>query len=502
MFKTAVDISMLSPRATIRWKRESFNESDQRLSKAEHRRVHSMVSSNNPSRFLNTALAPIDDSVRVSKHEDLKEISVQLGILRKKHDLNRDSNLIHDSDIARLKKKLEGFDLEEEKTKSKIAELKEVIEKLEFSTQEVKHKQEDALSATNAYKHILERMRISKMKLDIKNEDLISTLKSNSKILTEEIDINRRNKESKIKTKNALGTLEEFIDKETKEKCERLDVIEKDVKQKQENNQKREERFKRQLEIAESAANEDRDMRATQMRESLMTHRFWFLYLGKRLSRDMGKFSSTEEAFEKVRKIAGVNDASEMVTKFLTTELAYNDLKRTVDESTYRIEEAENKVKETELKISNMEKSKIQNNMIEILSKDAQAKLKTISNDKQRLMKLKGIYEKIRAWSVRNLLKFGRSEKDCRNLPEGLMEIKKSAISFLMNLKNTDLQERNDKIMKIRIKEIIASIASDELSKLRSDSIEDIDHIQVMRDLAQSTDLIDSKNRRKNVNFS
>ena len=392
-----------------------------------------MISTSNPSRFLNTSLAPIDDSARVSKHEDLREISLQLSILRKKHDLNRDSNFHHDSDIARLKKNLDNFDQEEEKTNSKIYELKESIEKLESEVQEVKQKQDDALSATNVYKHILERMKISRMKLDIKNEVLIKDLKSNIRILAEEIDIKRRSKESSIKTKHALETLEDFIDKETKEKHERLDAIGKDVKQKQESNQKREERFRRQLEIAEAAANEDRDMRATQMRDGLMVHRFWFLYLGKKLSMDAESFSSTEEAFEKVRKIAGVNDASEMVTKCLTTELAYNDLKRTVDDSTYRIEEAEARIRDIEAKIESSEKLKIQNN-IENFRKEVVNRLKLISNDKQKLMKLKGIYEKIKAWSERNLLKFERQKK-YSNLPEALENIKTKAVDFLVKIK-------------------------------------------------------------------
>ena len=233
-----------------------------------------MISTNNPSRFINISLNQTDDSVKVSKHEDLKEISLQLNILRKKHDLNKDSNLHHDNNISRLKKKLENIDQEEKKTNTKINELKDTVERLENETKNITGKQEDALSATNAYKHILERMKISHMKLDIKNEEMNQNTKINNKILIEEIDFTRKNKESKIKTKNGLNLLKSFVEQETKEKYEKLRALDTDVKQKQDNNKKREERFKRQLDIAEAAANEDRDMRDTQMREKLMINRF------------------------------------------------------------------------------------------------------------------------------------------------------------------------------------------------------------------------------------
>ena len=434
MFKTEVDISMLSPRATVRWKRESIYDNDKEIPKADHRRISSMISTNNPSRFINISLNQTDDSVKVSKHEDLKEISLQLNILRKKHDLNKDSNLHHDNKISRLKKKLENIDQEEKKTNTKINELKDTVERLENETKNITGKQEDALSATNAYKHILERMKISHMKLDIKNEEMNQNTKINNKILIEEIDFTRKNKESKIKTKNGLNLLKSFVEQETKEKYEKLRALDTDVKQKQDNNKKREERFKRQLDIAEAAANEDRDMRDTQMREKLMINRFWYTYQGKKLQKDMEKFASTEEAFQKVRKIAGINDASEMVTKCLTSEVAYFDLIKTVDDSTTRIEEIQEKIKEIESKIANSEKFKTQSNMIEIFRKDVIEKIQIISNDKQKLIKIKGIYEKIKRWTERNLKKFGAAQyKD--NLLANLEEIKNKAIKSIKILK-------------------------------------------------------------------
>jgi hypothetical protein len=274
----------------------------------------------------------------------------------------------------------------------------------------------------------------------------------------------------------------------------------KDVKQHQENGQKREERYKRQLEIAEAAANEDRDMRATQIRESLMMNRFFSLFLEKRLKKIMEKFSQTEEAFQKVRKIAGINDASEMVTKFLTAELSFNDVRRTIANTTGHIDETQEKIYEIEQKISNTERFKIQSGTIEILKKDVLSKLKLISSDKQKLMKIKGIHEKIKSWALRNLKKFGiKNNKD--SLSQDLNLIKQSVLKALVSLlkaKNSDHSLKSlDKVTNLTLKNIINGINPESFTKRNKEQLEDLDEIRVMKDLAQLTDISDQRQKKK-----
>ena len=49
----------------------------------------------------------------------------------------------------------------------------------------------------------------------------------------------------------------------------------------------------------------------------------------------------------------------------------------------------------------------------------------------------------------------------------------------------------------MRINEIVDSVRIENLIKIKQEEREDIDDIKVMRDLAQSTDLIDNKLRKK-----
>ena len=434
MFQTEVDIEGLSKNATVRWKKQAFNETDKNITKSDVKRLHSLISTSDPKHFLSVTVASANDSVKISNHEDLKEISLQLSILRKKYDGHRDSNYFHDSHISNLKKQLNTFRQDEDKTISRIETLKSNISGLEEQIAEIMKKQEDALEATKIYNHIIERMRVKKQKLDIQNEAIIHSVKMNKKLLTEEIAVCRKRRDSKIKTKKALDVLEDFIEKETKDKQERLVVIESDVKKKQESTQKREERFKRQLEIAESAANEDREMRATQMREGVMMHQFWYLYMKKRLDFDMEKLSPIEKAFETVRKKSNVNNASEMVIKFLSIEIEYNELRRIVGDSNQNIVNTQSKILEIEKALEKAEKLKPQSEYKDSLRNDAVNKLKLVSDTKDKLIKIKQVHEKVTSWLSKIIKKFGAKSNE-KGLTANLEVLKNAVIVALRDSK-------------------------------------------------------------------
>ena len=486
MFPTEVDIESFSQQATQRWKRANLSLTDRSIAKSDTKKLHSLISTSNPKNFLNINTSTADDSVKVSNHEDLKEISLQLSILKKKHDLNRDSNVLHDTNIVKLKKQLESFKQEEDKTLNRLESLKREVARLEDSIQEILLKQENANSATKIYNHILERMKINKMKLDQQNETIIKAVKTNNKTLLDEIEISRKQKESKIKTKKALEIVKTFIDKETKEKSEMVEGIAVDVKKKQESTQKREESYKRQIEIAETAANEDREMRATQMREGVIVHKFWFLYMQKKLEYDIEKLCHIENAFEKVRKNSNINHASEMVTKFLTTEIDFNELRRIVEESNSNIVKTQTKIAEIEVSLSNLEKSQSRSEIKEALNSEVIAKLKIASENKTKMLRVKLVHDKIRSWTVKIMKKFEIKEKD-QGLLEGIQTIREHIQGVMKSYKFGNDEKKN-----MTLKEIIDSIDVKQLKKPRGDSI-DPEENPVVKDLGYNSPNLDSK---------
>ena len=493
MFKTEVDIESLSKKATARWKKHNLSNTSRQVSKSENKRLHSLILTSKPENFLNVSTTARDTSRKVSKQEDLPELSAELNSLRKKHDINRGSNFLLDHSLANMKKQLEGFRQEELKTLNRLTFLKNEVERLEEAVEETVQRQEDACEATKVYNHIIERMKIHRLKLDIKNEETVKTLKASRRVLDEEFEVCRKQKEAKIKTKRALDSLEGYVDQETKEKEDNVSVIEKDMKKRLENSNKREERYRRQIEIAERAANEDREARATQMREDVILMRFWYTYMRKKLDYDMNRLNYIENAFEKVRKNSNVNDASEMVTKVLTTEIAYNELRKIVEDSNYNISKTQEKINQIEENLLKVEKIKNQSNIKENLQKEIIEKLKTGVDDKNKVIKLKEVHQKIKVWSSKMIKKLGGSVK-AEGLKNSMIVIKDLINTNIKSLKTSGQISQAVEGKSISLQQVIQSIDVKDLKKIRSESAEKLlQDSEVMRELAYSTPSLDTK---------
>lgn len=67
-------------------------------------------------------------------------------------------------------------------------------------------------------------------------------------------------------------------------------------------------RVKRQSEIAEAAANENKDITEIELRANFMVQKLWCAFLKKKMEKEMNKFHNLEEAFQKIRTSTGNSD--------------------------------------------------------------------------------------------------------------------------------------------------------------------------------------------------
>ena len=118
-----------------------------------------MVSSQNASRFLSNNEGSTNDTARVSKGEDLSEVSSQLGFLRKYHDINKTINSIRIRTLASKSFDLQAVQENVKITTSKLQESKDRVKELEDEINDIKKLQEDCILDTFTYKHIMERMQ-------------------------------------------------------------------------------------------------------------------------------------------------------------------------------------------------------------------------------------------------------------------------------------------------------------------------------------------------------
>ena len=98
------------------------------------------------------------------------------------------------------------------------------------------------------------------------------------------------------------------IDHEQKKRQERIISLQTSIKNKEDALQKRMDRVRRQSEIAEAAANENKDTNEIKLRENFTVQKMWSMFYKKKMTNEMKKSSRVEEAFQSIRTTTGCTD--------------------------------------------------------------------------------------------------------------------------------------------------------------------------------------------------
>lgn len=186
---------------------------------------------------------------------------------------------------------------------------------------------------------MLDRMNKDLIYLKIETNELQGSLRQKKMIVSDELDKSRKSKEEKLQSKYKLDKLMKNIDLEQKERQERIQSLQKSIKNKEDAVQRRMERVRRQQEIAEAAANENKDSGELKMRENFMVQKLWSVFLKRKMEKEMQDTASIEDAFQKIRSATGLTDVQDIVHKFLTREQTYSQLLVAVAEAEHKIDE-------------------------------------------------------------------------------------------------------------------------------------------------------------------
>lgn len=98
------------------------------------------------------------------------------------------------------------------------------------------------------------------------------------------------------------------------------------------------ERVKRQTDIAEMAANENKDQNEIQMQEKFLVQRLYSAFLKKKMENEMNNNRYIEDAFQKIRTATNLSNVNEIVHRFLTREQTYSELLIAVSDNERKIE--------------------------------------------------------------------------------------------------------------------------------------------------------------------
>ena len=129
-----------------------------------------------------------------------------------------------------------------------------------------------------------------------------------------------------------------LIDQDHFQRQKRIGSLSKSIKNKEEALTRRVARVSRQKQIADQAANENKDSNELRMNENFLAQKLWSAFLKTKMEKEMNRTFPIENAFQKIRARTGFSDVQDIVQKFLTREQTYSQLLMAVSENEEKID--------------------------------------------------------------------------------------------------------------------------------------------------------------------
>ena len=276
---------------------------------------------------------------KLTKESEEKEISSQLASIKKKYDKLKDQNSKKKQQLKKLKLEIQevntwakGLEEEKQNYREKQEQLQSQLKDVQLLIEEEEHNQK-------VYRNMLERNKKEQLRLDKQSSKLYENLRSAKMILNKEKEKSLKSQEDKFESVNLARRIQSSMEDDQKKQERRLEMLEKTMQMQRDLSVRREERFRRQANIAEKAANEDRAQQENRYLESLLLHKFYYLFLKRKLENEKRARSNYEEAFQHIKQATGLGSLDEIVEKFLTREETYNELLISVNEAEVNLEE-------------------------------------------------------------------------------------------------------------------------------------------------------------------
>jgi len=123
-----------------------------------------------------------------------------------------------------------------------------------------------------------------------------------------------------LQSKSIFQHVLDSISKEQQDRSERIRELQKCITNKEESVQRRIQRQRKNQEIAEAAANENKDQSELKMRDNLHIQNLWDKFMKKKMDNEMRNSAPIDEAFKAINTATGCKDVQDLVRRFLTRE--------------------------------------------------------------------------------------------------------------------------------------------------------------------------------------
>jgi chromosome segregation ATPase len=230
-----------------------------------------------------TLLEPSNVVTHKQDEEEMKEVSVSLAELKKKHDIVKKRVLEKERDLEIMKKEIQQLELQEGNAESVVYENTTRKDQIENAVKVTKKKTNEELMNARIRGHMMQRIKKDLIAMEIKKKNMETSLRNKNTMYEEQKDKYRKTKEQRLQSKNIFDNLIKNLFDDRNEKKKRIEMLGKSITNKQNNVKRRADRIRRQNELAEAAANENKDADEKQMRKEFMFNKLWNAFIRKKM---------------------------------------------------------------------------------------------------------------------------------------------------------------------------------------------------------------------------
>ncbi|OMJ80574.1 hypothetical protein SteCoe_19114 [Stentor coeruleus] len=343
-----------------------------------------------------------------NKDNETREIAAYLNLIRKRHDKIKQENFRKKITLENLKKVYEKTLSLAQSGEENSSEIETKIQEVKNSLVTTKKQYKQETNDHNSYMYILDRMKKDRIAMEIQANNFQSSLKSTKLTLKSESNKSQKVKESNFKSKMILLNVKKTFSQSQNKKNQYIQNLIKEIKSREDAATRREDRQKRQMDIAEAAANDDQDSPEVKLREKLLLYKMWLNFLNKKLTGEMKQAIDVERAFSKIKSATGLSYANDIVEKFLTREQNYFMLLKAVNDAERKLKSLtkENRSAKEMLMSLQFEDPKEKENLkvLRVLEGKVVGGFKSYVNFKEKLNSSIKIYDQLLSWSQKIMI--------------------------------------------------------------------------------------------------
>ena len=368
----------------------------------------------NPPKFM---------SVREPRSEfERKEASTQVKLLKKTFNTMYQRFNSVDLSLKILKSESIKINALRSVGENDIEHLKQRIQDLEAEENQMLNKIRDEYTDNTIYKHVRERMRQNLMHLEVKNQYLSGQIKLRDFLIESEHRKKIKTLENKFTKVQAFKQIKKIVNLDMKDRNADINILMEDIDARNKIHEVRKIRIKKYEEIAETAANEEREGKNNEMREILLSYMLWAKFLNFKFNFERKKFQHLENAFKRIKTETLIGNVSDVVMRFLMKEERLKELMMTLSKNRGKCINYLKKNDAMEAKIDDLliiQKPGVDTN-ISFMKEKLHSNFLQANDSKKNLLRLKSCKESIKVWIKKELLVSTGSDRFCHNSNRGV----------------------------------------------------------------------------------